>query len=355
MTLRVGSPFIRWFASIGLADRSAVGGKGANLGELDRAGLRVPPGFVVTATAFERMLATLDANCAIRGRISRLDARDTPGVRNACTDIRQRIESALLPPELNAVLGEAYRELSDREHDIPVAVRSSVASGDDADATFAGLQDTYLWVRGIEGVGHCVRSCWASLYGVESVSHRLRLQLPEQNVAMGVIVQRMVSAHCSGVMFTRKRATGDPSVIAIEGSWGLGSAIVSGEVTPDQFVVSKVTGEVVTRTVAEKLTQHLPDAIAGGVRREPVPDELRSVQCLTDAQIAELAQTAKRVERHHGCAQEIEWAIAQGERGVYVLQSQPEIVAPTRDASTAAVPRGEAFRGVVSLLSGRQR
>ncbi len=355
MTLRVGSPFIRWFAGIGLADRSAVGGKGANLGELDRAGIRVPAGFVVTAAAFERMLTTLDASGGIRGRISRLDPRDLPGVRNACADIRQRIESTPLPPELNAVLGEAYRELSDREHNLPVAVRSSVATGEDADASFAGLQDTYLWVRGIEGVGHCVRSCWASLYSVESVGHRLRLGLAEQNVAMGVIVQRMVSAHCSGVMFTRKRPTGDPSVIAIEGSWGLGSAIVSGEVTPDRFVVSKVTGEVITRTVAEKLTQHLPDAIAGGVRREPVPDELRSVQCLTDAQIAELAQTAKRVERHHGCAQEIEWAIAQGERGVYVLQSRPEAVAPSRDARTAPAPRTEEFRGVVSLLSGRQR
>jgi pyruvate,water dikinase len=355
MNLRVGSPFIRWFASIGIADRPAVGGKGASLGELDRAGIRVPPGFVVTTAAFERMLGSLDADGSIRARISGLDANDLPGVTNACTEIRERIESAPFPTELHAVLVEAYRELNDREQDIPVAVRSSATSEDSAEASFAGLQDTFLWVRGLEGVVHCVRSCWASLYSTESVSYRLRLKLPENNVAMGVVIQRMVNAHCSGVMFTRSPTTGDRSVIAIEGSWGLGSCVVSGEVTPDKYVVSKVTGEVVKRTVSEKLNQHLPDAIAGGVRREPVPEELRNVQCLTDAQITELAQIAKRVERHYGAAQDIEWAIAHGERGVYLLQSRPETVWATREATPVAAPKAKAFDHVVSLLSGRQR
>jgi pyruvate, water dikinase len=355
MTLRVGSPFIRWFASIGSADRAAVGGKGASLGELDRAGLRVPPGFVMTTTAFERMLAALDTRGAMRERISRLDPDDSPGVRNACADIRQRIENAPLPTELHAVLVEAYRELNDREHDVPVAVRSSATSESSHDAGFAGLQDTFLWVRGIEGLAHCLRSCWASLYTADLVSSRLRHEPPERNAAMGVVVQRMVNAHCSGVMLTRHPATGDPAVISIEGSWGLGSAIATREVTPDRFIVSKVTGEVVNRAIADKAIQHLPDAIAGGVRREPVPDELRNVQCLTDAQITELAQTAKRVERHHGCVQVIEWAIAHGERGVYLLQSRPENAPTSRSESAVAAPNTQSFDPVVSFLSGRQR
>lgn len=335
-TMRVGSPFVRWFASIGLADRAAVGGKGASLGELDRAGLRVPPGFAVTTAAYERMLATLDRDGGIRARLAKLDAHDLPGIANACGDIRDRIERAALPTELRAAILDAYRELNGNERDVPVAVRSSATSEDRADADFAGLQDTYLWVRGAEGVVHSVRSCWASLFSVESVSYRLRLELREPHVAMGVVVQRMVHAHCSGVM--RNGAAGDRSVITIEASWGLGSSLVSGEVTPDRFVVSKTSGEIVNRTVAEKLIQHLPDAIAGGVRQEPVPEHKRAVPCLTDDQIAELARVAQRVERHYGSAQDIEWAIAHGERGVYLLQSRPES-APTRQGTAAAPPR----------------
>jgi phosphoenolpyruvate synthase/pyruvate phosphate dikinase len=354
-TMRAGSPFARWFASIGLQDRPTVGGKGASLGELDRAGIRVPPGFVVTTAAFERMLAALDRDGAIRARIAALDANDLPGITNACKDIRARIELASLPTELRAAILDSYRELNGPEHDVPVAVRSSATSEDSAEASFAGLQDTYLWVRGAEGVAHAVRSCWASLYSVESVSYRLRLEIPENQVAMGVVVQRMVNSHCSGVMFTRSPTTGDQSVVAIEGSWGLGSSIVSGEVTPDKFVVSKVTGEIVHRTVSDKLTQHLPDAIAGGVRHEPVPENMRSVPCLSDDQLAELAQVAKRVERHYGAAQDIEWAIAHGERGVYLLQSRPETVWARKSVAPVAAPKAKPFDHVLSLLSGRQR
>lgn len=355
MAPRADNAFVRWFASLGIADRPTVGGKGASLGELERAGIRVPPGFVVTTAAFERMLGALDANGSIRARIARLDVNDLAGVKVACDEIREQIETAPLPEELQAALTEAYRELCDNEPLAAVAVRSSATSEDSADASFAGLQETFLWVRGLDTVMHSLRACWASLYSVESVSYRLRLKLPEDNVAMGVVVQRMVNARCSGVMFTRSPTTGDRSVVTIEGSWGLGSCIVSGEVTPDKFVVNKVTGEIVKRSVSEKEMQHLPDMIAGGVRREPVPDELRSAQCLTDAQIVELSQVAKRVERHYGTPQDIEWAIAHGESGVYLLQSRPETVWAARESNPVAAPKPKAFDHVVSLLSGQRR
>jgi len=349
------SSYVSWFATIGLTDRPTVGGKGASLGELERAGIRVPPGFVVTTAGFERLLAALEQDEPVRERIAALSPDDLGSVTRLCAEVRERIETAELPDELLSAIATAYAELCRGSNEAPVAVRSSATSEDSADASFAGLQDTYLWVRGAEGVARSVRSCWASLYSVESVTYRLRLKLPESNVAMGVVVQRMVNSQCSGVMFTRSPTTGDRSVIAIEGSWGLGSSIVSGEVTPDKYVVSKVTGEIVNRTVSQKLMQHLPDHSGSGVRHEPVPEDQQSQACLTDDQIAELVQVARRVERHYGCAQDIEWAIAHGEPGIYLLQSRPETVWATRDKNPVAAPKAKAFDHVLTLLGGRQR
>ncbi len=142
-------------------------------------------------------------------------------------------------------------------------------------------------------------------------------------MSMGVVVQRMVNSQSAGVMFTRSPTTGDGSVIAIQASWGLGSSIGSGEVEPDQFVVSKASGEIVKRLIAAKQLQHLPDHFGGGVRHEPVPDEEQKLPCLSDAQIVELARLATRIERHYGIAQDIEWAFGPDQRKAYLLQSRP--------------------------------
>ena len=154
-----------------------------------------------------------------------------------------------------------------------------------------------------------VRRCWASLYSVESVTYRLRRGIPETDLAMAVVVQQMVGARSSGVMFTRSPLTGDRSVVAIDASWGLGSAVVSGDVTPDSFVVSKVTGEISRRTVATKTRWHQPDPSGAGVVEADVPAELRDVPSISDAEIAELVAIARRVEAHYGCPQDIEWAV----------------------------------------------
>ena len=151
------------------------------------------------------------------------------------------VEKSPPPESLTQVISEAYRDLGDN---IPVAVRSSATSEDSEEASFAGLQDTYLWQKGEAQLLDAVRRCWASLYNPESVAYRLRLDIPEDDLAMAVVVQTMVNSRCSGVMFTRSPTTGDKSVITIEGSWGLGSSIVSGEVTPDKFVVNKITSEI---------------------------------------------------------------------------------------------------------------
>jgi pyruvate, water dikinase len=186
-----------------------------------------------------------------------------------------------------------------------------------------------------------VRDCWASLYNAEAVGYRLRMRLPEQEVAMAVVVQRMVEPRCAGVMFTCSPVTGDRSVIAVEGCWGLGSAMVSGDVTPDSFVVSKVTGEIVRRTVAVKLRMHHAGQ-DGGVTADDVPGPLRESPCLDDAEIAALARVGRRVEALYGTPQDIEWAITEGGSpagAVVLLQSRPETVWARRHAGPVATAK----------------
>ena len=351
------SPAVLPFRDIAIGDRPAVGGKGASLGELTRAGIRVPPGFVVATGAYARFLAGIDPEGRIAGTVQGLAADDVLAISRACEGIRERIATAPMPPDLEEAIARGYAELSAGGGGDAVAVRSSATSEDSSEASFAGLQDTYLWVRGEAEVLRAVRNCWASLYSAESVSYRLNRKLPEEGLAMGVVVQRMVESRCSGVMFTRSPLTGDRSVIAVEGSWGLGSAVVSGEVTPDKYVINKVTGEIVRRTVSHKTVMHVPDHRAGGVREEPVPLERRDAACLADDEIAELAETGKRVEKHYGCPQDIEWAFAPdgGTERLFLLQSRPETIWANKEVGPAAAPKARAYDHVFAMLGSRGR
>lgn len=345
---------VRWFAGIGLADRALVGGKGASLGELTRAGLRVPPGFVVTTAAFEAALAVIDPHGTIRAQIERLDPADLAAMTAAADAIRERFLGAVLPAMITAAVSAAYQTLAAPAS--PVAVRSSATSEDSDDASFAGLQDTHLCVQGTDAVLRSLRACWASLYGRESVSYRLRLRLPERQVAMGVVVQRMLASRASGVMFTRSPVTGDRSVIAIEASFGLGSAIVSGEVTPDKYVVNKVTGDIVNRTLSAKALRHVSAGDGdggGGVRVEALGDSEQRLPALSDHEVRELAALGKQVERHYGAPQDIEWAIApdaQGTECIHLLQSRPETVWSRRERPPVALPAARAYDHVLAAL-----
>lgn len=370
-----GSDFIRRLPDIAIGDRRVAGGKGASLGELTRAGFPVPDGYVVTAAAFEQMLAALGQDAAL-GKIERLPASDHAGIGRAAAGIRRRIENAPLPAVLRAAIEDHYLSLRpgndfpQRQGALaadgraggedaagwpgpPVAVRSSATAEDGSDASFAGLQDTYLWVRGPEAVAGHVRDCWASLYSTESVSYRRRIGLPEAGLAMAVVVQSMINPRCSGVMFTRSPTTGDRSVIALEASWGLGSAIVGGAVTPDSYVVSKVTGEIVRRLVAAKLRQHRMASAGAGIVEDDVPEDLQRTACLSDEEISALARLGRRIEDHYGVPQDIEWAIAGGGpagEAVSLLQSRPETVWARRELAPVAVPKPKPFSHVIELL-----
>ncbi|HEX6453934.1 MAG TPA: PEP/pyruvate-binding domain-containing protein [Trebonia sp.] len=330
-------------------DAVVAGGKGASLGALARAGIAVPAGFVVTASAFTAALSAVDPDGGQSADAQR------PG---AAGDLRERITAAPVPEEVAAAIVEAYAALvSDAGAGLDggVAVRSSATAEDSAGASFAGLQDTYLGVRGAASVLEHVRRCWASLYNDESVAYRRRIGLPETGLAMAVVVQCMVTPRAAGVMFTRSPVTGDRSVVAIEGTWGLGSALVAGDVTPDSFAVSKVTGEITGRRVAAKPRLHALAAGGSGVTVSDTPDHLRGEPCLTDHEIAALAAAARRVEAHYGVPQDIEWALLDGdgdaESRIVLLQSRPETVWSARSpAGPVAVPRARAADHVLSLF-----
>jgi pyruvate,water dikinase len=255
-------------------DADRFGGKSASLGELLQAGIPVPPGFAISTEAGEELTDALRRDIAAR----------------------------------YAALGE----------EVAVAVRSSALGEDSAEATFAGQQDTYLWVRGIDAVCDAVTKCWASLYSTEAVSYRERFGV--ENPAMGVTIQLMVDAAVSGVMFTCNPVSGDRSMVAINASWGLGLAVVGGEVTPDDYLVSKITGEIVKQTVNDKALEYVPAAT--GTERVDVDEARRNAPCLDADAVRTLVDVAKRVERHFGAPQDIEWAFDRdGE--LFVLQSRP--------------------------------
>lgn len=273
----MGAEQIRPLSDLRREDDGRFGGKSTSLGELIAAGLPVPAGFAVSSEASE-----------------------------------DRLEEVVA----------AYVALGEP----PVAVRSSAIGEDSAEATFAGLQDTYLWVRGAEGVRQAVRDCWASLDKPEAVAYRARLG--GGRVAMGVAVQQMVDASISGVMFTCNPVTGDPSTVAVNASWGLGLAVVGGEVTPDEYRVSKVTGELLHRSIGPKHVQY----VAGpeGPERADVEAARQDAPCLDDGQLAALLELGRHVERHFGGHQDVEWAI-DGDGELFVLQSRPVTVAPRKE------------------------
>ena len=344
---------VGWFADIGLEDRPHVGGKGGSLGELQRAGIPVPPGFVVKTGAFERFIQALEREAPVRAPMESLNADDLDAVTVCCQQMRARVEATELPADVLEEISAAHAELCKGSEPVPVAVRSSATTEDAIDASFAGLQDTYLWVTSLADTLKKVRSCWASLYSVESVTYRRKRGMPEDGVAMAVVVQKMVNARTAGVMFTRSPLTGDRSVMAIEGSWGLGSAVVGGEVTPDRWVIGKITGEIPVRDISDKQFLHRPLA-AGGIEHVSVAEDQRRVACLSDDELQALRATGRKVEKHYGRAQDIEWAVEQGTNALLLLQSRPETVWSSKDAVPVARPAADPLSHVMSIFGGQR-
>ena len=323
---------IVWFEDC--EDTSRVGGKAAGLCRLLRAGIRVPPGFAVGTDAFREVLAG-GLGDAIATRLADADLTDTARLEAVSSDTRRLVEEAPVPPKVADAIRRGYEELSRRAgvDDLPVAVRSSATAEDLPDASFAGQQDTFLWVLGADDVLDHVRRCWSSLYTARAIAYRLEQGYPHDQVLMSVCVQQMVDSRTSGVMFTLNPINGDRSKVAIDASWGLGEAVVSGEVTPDHFLVDKISREIVRREISPKTVEFRPNPTRRVVERREVPPERAQAPSLSDEEILELTRLGRAIEAFWGRPQDLEWAIdsgVDGPEGIYLLQSRPETVWSTK-------------------------
>jgi pyruvate,water dikinase len=312
---------VLWFTEVGKQDIPLVGGKGANLGEITQAQIPVPPGFIVTAHTYSRFLEQSGLRPTIEKLLSPLDYNDSARLQQVSEEIKSLIRSAPVPQQIATEIKEAYRQLGGG----PVAVRSSATAEDLADASFAGQQATFLNIVGEDEVVSAVRACWASLFEARAIFYRADKGFEHLKVSIAVPVQRMVQSYCSGVMFTLEPVSGDRSKITIEAVFGLGEAIVSGEITPDLYVLDKASLSIVEKRVANQERQFVrnPEAATeDGVNIWlAVPGELRERQKLSDEQIVTLAAIGKRVEEHYGFPQDIEWAEEEGE--LFILQTRP--------------------------------
>ncbi len=311
-----------WFSEVGRDDLGLVGGKGANLGELTRASIPVPPGFVVTADAYFRFIQTNALEPLIKGDLFNLDVHDSRTLSERASKIRQRIIDAPMPRHLADEIIEAYRELGEG----PVAVRSSATAEDLPEASFAGQQSTFLNVVGPENVVRAVQACWASLFEGRAIFYREEAGYDHTKVGLAVPVQRMVQSQKSGVMFTVEPVTSDPSKITIEAVYGLGEGIVSGEISPDLYFVNKESLEILAKTVTpqDRMIARALDSDGsheGANAWLEVPTNLQEAQKLSEPEIRELARIGRDVEELYGSHQDIEWAYEDGK--FYLTQARP--------------------------------
>ena len=331
------------FEHLRMSDVEAVGGKNASLGEmisqLSAAGVRVPGGFATTACAFREFLRHEGLRERIRERLATLDTDDVRALAEAGGQIRQWVVDTPLPPTLEAAIREQFTRLSAGDPEASFAVRSSATAEDLPDASFAGQQETYLNVSGIDQVLHHIRHVFASLYNDRAISYRVHKGYAHQDVALSAGVQRMVRSDLgsAGVMFTLDTESGFPEVVFITSSYGLGEMVVQGAVNPDEFYVHKATlragrPAVIRRVLGSKLQRmefaSPQDRAASGklVHISDTPPELRNRYSLNDAELSELARYALVIEAHYGRPMDIEWGKDGVDGRLYILQARPETV-----------------------------
>ncbi len=340
-----------------------LGGKCASLVSMTAAGMPVPPGFAVTTASYDAFLHESGISDEIAALIDTLRHHDLSHVDEVSAQIREHIESRPVPDHVRDELRRAYDSLQSRfSEEVPVAVRSSATAEDLPDASFAGQQDTYLWLTGFDAVRHHIRRCWASLYTSRAILYRLKNGISEEDLSMAVAVQKMVNAKTSGVAITMDATTGDRSKIAIDASYGVGEMVVSGTVTPDNILLDKVMLSVVRLHIGDKHAELVPDPATRSLVEREVSEDRRAVRCLSDAELLAVASMAKRTERHYGCPQDIEWALdadlPDGEN-LLVLQSRPETVhskktsTPATQTSGSTGSTGFSLAGITSAFTGK--
>lgn len=321
--------FVKWLDEVTKDDVALVGGKGANLGELTQNKIEVPPGFCLTADAYRYFLRAAGLERKIAAIIHGLEVEDSSRLQTESARIRELVVNSAVPEEISLEVRTAYEQLGQQINitDPAVAVRSSATAEDLPEASFAGQQDTFLQVRGPAPVVEYVRQCWASLWTARAVYYREKQGFDHLEVALSVVVQKMINSGKSGVMFTANPVTNDPEQMMINASWGLGEAVVSGLVTPDEYLVDKNTLSIVDQNIAEKTVMIVDCPDGSGTRNVPVADQLGPdmirAQCLTAAEIMQLVQYGRKIEDLYGCYQDIEWGYDQDTGRLYILQARP--------------------------------
>jgi pyruvate, water dikinase len=322
--------YVLGFDQIDQASLPMVGGKNASLGEMLKAGIRVPPGFAITTECYLELITFAGIGNEIQNILAQVNPENVSSLDHASVRIQTLIMQAVIPTAIRQSIADHYNDLCDLGgvDNLPVAVRSSATAEDLPKASFAGQQDTYLWVRGLDAVIEMVHKCWASLFTARAIGYRAKQNFPHDQALISVGVQKMVNAHTSGVMFTLDPLTGDPSRVMIEGSWGLGEAVVSGAVTPDLFSVDKARLQVCERTISAKTIECVYQP-GQGIVHVAIEAARRSIPSLHDQELIELARIAKRIEDRYGRPMDIEWAIDHNltfPDNIFIVQSRPETV-----------------------------
>ena len=307
-------PLVAKFHELNKGSLDLAGGKGANLGEMINAGIPVPDGFVVTSESYYQFLDKSSLRHKISTELANLDVQNSDTLKKASDNIMQAILSAELPGEIKEQITSSYHTLCGNQDQL-VAVRSSATAEDLPDASFAGQQDTYLNIKGAENVVKNVQMCWASLFGARAIYYRQTQGFDHFKVGIAVPVQLMVQSEVSGIMFTVNPLTNDTTQLSIEAVYGLGQPIVSGELTPDQYLIDKKTFEIVKKYIVKQQWQ---DTISGKI---DVSAEYKEKQKLEDNYVVELAKLGAKIEEHYGRPQDIEWALQKGK--LYIVQSRP--------------------------------
>jgi len=330
-------PNILWLEEIRKEDIISVGGKGASLGEMASIGLPVPGAFVVTAQAFRRFLVETGLEQKIYASIEKLDVEDNAALEKAAETAKGLVMKAKIPVAIRDDIRKAYKRMN--SGNLVVAVRSSATAEDLPDASFAGQQETFLNIQGEAALLSAVQKCWASLYGARAIYYRAKQGFDDHTVNIAVVVQQLVNSEKAGVMFTSHPITGEPTTI-IEGSWGLGEAVVSGSVSPDKYVFDQRSENVTERMIATKQIEIIADG-SNGTKLVDVPADRRDAQVLSDAEVAKLAMFGKIAENHYGIPQDVEWGIVG--TTFYILQSRPitTIGAKKEAKSTGAAGKGD--------------
>ena len=335
---------IAWFEEIGKADIPIAGGKGANLGEMTKARIPVPPGFIVTADAYFQFLQEAQLAEKIRTHLKILKPKDTKMLQETAFQIMQMISQASMPPGMADEIKKAYQKM----HQGPVAVRSSATAEDLPEASFAGQQSTFLNIQGPSNVVEAVQKCWASLFEARAIFYRNEQRFDHSKVGIAVVVQRMVQSEISGVAFTAEPLSSDEKKIVIEAAYGLGEALVSGELTPDMYLLEKESLRLLEKKVATQEWQLIRNPDSRDRKRKnikvPIPARDQSLQKLADKDIAALAKIAKKIEALYKCPQDIEWAKEQG--NFYIVQTRPITTLKAQEGPTEEIKGVELFSGL---------